>query len=165
MGMQRGALESAALGEVAKSANPTYHERNSIASGLAAHARGVENLVQGYKALGGAMGDIANFLNTLGDLATKAYNAQGKSIGAVKSANTAFQTVKDGLKAKQASGEALTDDDFAKLNSAKNNYNDSINKLQGNQMWQFKFKGDYKTMNGTREELLRDDPFDDKYTH
>jgi hypothetical protein len=165
MGMQRGALESAALGEIAKSANPTYHERNSIASGLAAHARGVVNLAQGYKALGGAMGDIANFLNAMEGQTAKVNDTQGKSIGAVNSANKAFQTVKDELKAKQASNKALTDDDFAKLNSAKNNYNDSINRLQVNQMWQFKFKGDYKTMNGTREELLRDDPYDDKYTH
>lgn len=77
MGIKKGNTESAGLGALAKRANPTYHQHNSVASGLGALASGIKALASGWGAVSDGLKDLGKAFFQYGEYAVKA-DAQQK---------------------------------------------------------------------------------------
>lgn len=132
MGVKRGSLDgTVALGALAKGANSSYHQRNSITAGLSAHASGIASLREGFAAYGKALGDWANHFETMGKMADKAFAAYSGKLGAVDLAAKNLQRVKE------SGGTA------EEIKIASDAYSESLQDLQYNNAWWGNFKGSY----------------------
>ena len=79
MGIKKGNTESAGLGALAKRANPTYHQHNSVASGLGALASGLKALASGWGAVSDGLKDLGKAFFQYGEYAVKADAQQKES--------------------------------------------------------------------------------------
>lgn len=77
MGIKRGNFESVGLGALAKSVNPTYHQHNSVASGLGALASGLNTYAESWGAVTEGMKTWGKFFFKLGNASAEA-DAQQK---------------------------------------------------------------------------------------
>ena len=79
MGIKRGNMESAALGALAKSANPSYHHHASVASGLGALANGLRIYAESWGEVSRGLRAWGEYFTGLSKQAVKADAQQKES--------------------------------------------------------------------------------------
>lgn len=140
MGIRATDFEQSALGTASSSVAGSYHERNSVASGLQAHATAIQAEAQANKAMAGILGSCAEVAKAIGDNCNKAYAMRGKNIAAVANNKKAFDAAKSKYDAAVAdkSGKFSAEDIAgfkSEMDGCRDAYNGSVTKLHYGQFW------------------------------